>query len=590
MAVTKLDGLGLSFSGLLARGSFASMARRGLYQSSPPALQTKEDMNATLLMSWWCTCFALVIIIIRVFGRYVRTEKLFREDKIMAASIIPLMTRMALVHVILIWGTNNTVTDGLSLLDVRHRQIGSKLVLASRIFYAAFIWTAKLTILEFLKRIVGTYWRKSYEIGFQIVRYFLLATFIAVIVATLAECQPFDHYWQVIPDPGPQCRAGLPQLLTMGTCDIVTDVFLVVFPIPIVIVSTMTLKRKVSLVLLFALSLALVAITAYRIPSTISRGGAQQYRSLLASLEILAAAGVSNSVVIGSFIRDRGVKKPKYRRESIGGSSTLDRTLTKRTTITQNHWGSDSDLVGNLGMYLSPDLQSRKSSITSAAPRPVPPPSPSPLVEQGESAKRNMANDVSSVSTDSTTDLKQDLSTEEPSVKAVSEPATPKKMSFFDVGNLMQSDEQLSSPPSSRTANDNSQHSSLKGCAKSPALNQPQLQHGPPAADDTASFADVGGLLSSTRASTDLDRSTAPPPAARYHPSSPSLSPPPSSSRNFSRPCSPHNQPSRRDSTTIRAEPPPPSYSSRRESETPRWNYSEAENSMEIVDAGGLLK
>ena len=560
------------------------MARRGLYQSGPPALQTKDDMKATLLISWWCTGFALLIILVRVWGKYVRTEKLFKEDKIMAASIIPLMTRMALVHVILIWGTNNTVSDGLSLLDVRHREIGSKLVLASRIFYAAFIWTAKLTVLEFLKRIVGAFWRKSYEIGLQIVRYFLLATFIAVIIATLAECQPLDHYWQVIPDPGPQCRAGIPQLLTMGTCDIITDVILVVFPIPIVMVSAMTMKRKISLVLLFALSLALVAITAYRIPSTISRGGAQQYRSLLASLEILAAAGVSNSVVIGSFIRDRGVKKPKYRRESTGGNSSLDRTMTKRTTITQNHWGSDSDLAGDMGMCLAPDLQSRKSSIISAAPRPVPPPSPSPLAEKGESARRNVADDVSS-STNSTTDLKQGLSTEEPSANAVSEPATPRKMSFFDVGNLMQSDEKLSSPPSSKTANNNSQPSSLKDFARSPALHQPQLPHGPPAADASAPFADIGGLLSNTRTSTDLDRSTALPPAARHHPSSP----PPSSPRNFSRPCSPYNQPGRRDSSTTQAEP-PPSYRSRRESETTRWNYSGAESSMEIVDAGGLLK
>ena len=89
------------------------------------------------------------------------------------------------------------------MLNVRPRETSSKLILASRILYAAFIWTAKLTVLEFLKRIVGKYWRKSYEIGLQIVRYFLLATFITVIIATLAECQLFDHHWQVIPDPGP---------------------------------------------------------------------------------------------------------------------------------------------------------------------------------------------------------------------------------------------------------------------------------------------------------------------------------------------------------------------------------------------------
>ena len=79
----------------------------------------------------------MVIILLRLSGRYIRTERLFGEDKVMALSIIPLMARMALVHVILIWGTNNAVTTGLTPEQIRHRDIGSRLVLASRIMYAA---------------------------------------------------------------------------------------------------------------------------------------------------------------------------------------------------------------------------------------------------------------------------------------------------------------------------------------------------------------------------------------------------------------------------------------------------------------------
>ena len=87
-------------------------------------------------MSWWATGVSLAIIVTRVCGRYVRIERLFREDKIMMASIIPLLARMAFVHVILIWGTNNAKVDGLTDEDIRHREIGSRLVLAARIFYA----------------------------------------------------------------------------------------------------------------------------------------------------------------------------------------------------------------------------------------------------------------------------------------------------------------------------------------------------------------------------------------------------------------------------------------------------------------------
>jgi hypothetical protein len=199
---------------------------RSLFNEQPPDLQTKIDMNPTLLVSWWATGFALVAIIIRVAGRWVRVERLFREDKIMLYSVIPLLIRMALIHVVLIWGTNNTVSTGLTELEIRHREIGSKIVLVARIFYAMFIWIAKWTILEFLKRIIANTagsWHKSYEIGMRFIDLFLILTFIAVVIATLSECHPFSHYWQLTPTARPQCREGIAQLITMGVCDIITE-------------------------------------------------------------------------------------------------------------------------------------------------------------------------------------------------------------------------------------------------------------------------------------------------------------------------------------------------------------------------------
>ena len=110
---------------------------RDSWHTTAPRAKGAVASNPTLLLSWWCTGFALAIILVRIAGRYVRTERLFREDKIMALSIIPLLARMGLVHLVLLWGTNNAVTTGLAPLDIHHRVVGSKLVLASRIMYAA---------------------------------------------------------------------------------------------------------------------------------------------------------------------------------------------------------------------------------------------------------------------------------------------------------------------------------------------------------------------------------------------------------------------------------------------------------------------
>lgn len=106
------------------------------WTAPPPARNFNED-KATLIVCWWCTMFAVTIIMFRVTGRYIRTEKLFPEDIIASLCIIPILARMALVHVVLLYGTNNVITDGLSQLNISHREIGSRLVLGSRIFYAA---------------------------------------------------------------------------------------------------------------------------------------------------------------------------------------------------------------------------------------------------------------------------------------------------------------------------------------------------------------------------------------------------------------------------------------------------------------------
>jgi hypothetical protein len=110
---------------------------RALYNASPPERRSRIANNPTLLYSWWCTIFSVVIIGIRLSGRYIRNERLFREDKIMAWSIIPLLARMGCIHVVLIYGTNNVDINGLTdPVKIRRREIGSQVVLAARIFYA----------------------------------------------------------------------------------------------------------------------------------------------------------------------------------------------------------------------------------------------------------------------------------------------------------------------------------------------------------------------------------------------------------------------------------------------------------------------
>lgn len=120
-------------------GVLASAATIMTLYSDPPLLRPFSEDKPTLLVCWWTTIFCAVIILLRVSGRFVRTEKLFPEDKTAALALVPLFLRMGCVHVILIYGTNNAQLADANLSDdeLRRKSIASGLVLLSRILYAA---------------------------------------------------------------------------------------------------------------------------------------------------------------------------------------------------------------------------------------------------------------------------------------------------------------------------------------------------------------------------------------------------------------------------------------------------------------------
>ncbi|KAH6635540.1 hypothetical protein B0J18DRAFT_50498 [Chaetomium sp. MPI-SDFR-AT-0129] len=409
-----------------------------LYSDPPPPRPFSED-KPTLLVCWWITIFCAVIIALRVVGRFIRTEKLFREDKTAALALVPLFLRMGCVHVILIYGTNNAILEGAGFSDeeLHQRSIASGLVLLSRVLYAATLWILKYAILEFFKRLKVT-WRRTYDWALMFIRGFLVTTFIAVVISDLAECQPFSNYWQVLPDPGGQCRQGYAQLLTMAVCNVITDLLLVMVPIPVILSSSMSAARKFQLVLLFCLSLAPVAVTIYRVPHIIDQHGSQRTRSLYASVELLFATAAANALVLGSFVRDRGVKKKRFKYDSIAAGS-IDRSSASdsRRPTALRHWGSDEDLVRDLGLGVTPELRdTRPSSNDHLHPQYTPAPPAHAHTHAMESWNfPSYAQRPSTSPLSEETEEEEDHGDDKPTPS--SEVSASRGVSFFDYGGLL---------------------------------------------------------------------------------------------------------------------------------------------------------
>lgn len=168
------------------------------------------------------------------------------------------------------------------------------------------------------------------------------------------------------------------------------------------------------------------------------RHSSQQFRSLLASAEILAAAAVSNALVLGSFVRDRGAKKQRFRFGSTGGHSSLDRTTTApRRVVTIKNWGSDADLVGDLGMRLDPELTEKPPAGSRPAPRAKPISSKTDFRAQDTVDQDWSFPNRPSIGTENRdmTSPKRIGDLQQPSPGEV--PSTPRGLSFFDVGGLL---------------------------------------------------------------------------------------------------------------------------------------------------------
>jgi hypothetical protein len=136
------------------------------------------------------------------------------------------------------------------------------------------LWLQKLVLLDTYRRLLTNLrWEKATMVSYIGI---FAATYVTVQIVTFTECDPFNHYWMVLPDPGiplllPSlmftfnfiyfltnvgicCRAqlqlivlGMPSVreivsmyspdivVSSGVLNVITDIMLIALPIPILI-------------------------------------------------------------------------------------------------------------------------------------------------------------------------------------------------------------------------------------------------------------------------------------------------------------------------------------------------------------------
>ncbi|KAJ6078656.1 hypothetical protein N7467_008409 [Penicillium canescens] len=289
-------------------------------------------MDSTLIILWVFTWMAIGLIVLRLLLRKVKGLKFVLGDYFAMGAILCALVRLALVHVILIWGTNNMSTTfrhthHFTPEEIRRREIASKFVLTNRVFYNSYLWLQKLVLLDTYRRLLRHLrWEKATMISYIGI---FAATYVTVQIVTFTECDPFNHYWIVLPDPGICCQAQL-QLIVLGVLNVITDLMLIALPIPILVLVKRSTVEKLQLAVLFAVGLFIVAITIARLPQNAKNPTAQVNRTTWASIELLAAAIVANAPVLYGLLKGQR-QRSKYAASGAGSTGPSSQGLQKRS-------------------------------------------------------------------------------------------------------------------------------------------------------------------------------------------------------------------------------------------------------------------
>ncbi|KAI1075856.1 hypothetical protein F5B20DRAFT_584819 [Whalleya microplaca] len=200
-----------------------------------------------------------------------------------------------------------------------NRQWGSKIQVIGWSFYAFILWSLKVCIAVFYSRLTAGL--QHLRLRVRIAYILLGVTYLTVALTILLSCQPMSKFWQINPDPGNLCQPtnSRAYVLVVVIPNVLTDLYLLSIPLPLMWKVNISLRRK--LILMFLFSGAIFVIMAGTIRAiVISTSGSEGAvsGSQWACRETFVAIIVANLPILQPLIR-KGAEK-------IGFSALFSRT------------------------------------------------------------------------------------------------------------------------------------------------------------------------------------------------------------------------------------------------------------------------
>ncbi|CEI63268.1 hypothetical protein FVEN_g194 [Fusarium venenatum] len=205
----------------------------------------------------------ILIILLRTYARVrqVGLRNLEVDDYLMLLVIVPYTIETALAHTV---GakfrglTNSGMTDeereALSPNSEEYelRVGGSKIQLCGWIIYCSVLWLIKTAMCAFYFRLTAGL--QGYKVRIYVGFGLIGLTYFVIICCVLFSCRPFNHLWQINPNPGNFCQPALSKLyiFIIVVLNILTDIYLLAIPLPMLWGAKIPKVKRYGLVVLFS--------------------------------------------------------------------------------------------------------------------------------------------------------------------------------------------------------------------------------------------------------------------------------------------------------------------------------------------------
>ncbi|ORX97614.1 hypothetical protein BCR34DRAFT_577811 [Clohesyomyces aquaticus] len=238
-----------------------------------------DPFQAALIETWTLYGIGSLVIALRVFTRtrLVGLAGYQPDDYLIFFAWVCYTAMTVAAHIV--GGTGDTshlqddVRVSLSPGAAAKFQKGSKWFMVGWYTYIGLIWTLKLNMLFLYRRLGNVTWIRRFILPMMI---FAGMTGISIWILFATACRPFHKLWQILPDPGKYCAPQSPVFLTtVLVLNLVTDLCIVIMPIPIILPLNISIPQKIGLLVMFCAGIFIMVAAVLRVYFVLIEGQGQ---------------------------------------------------------------------------------------------------------------------------------------------------------------------------------------------------------------------------------------------------------------------------------------------------------------------------